>query len=122
MGAPIEKMPSRSEESSAERPKIDKWVNEFIGRFDKELSDFRLDPKNGMNVKEGRTRYVMEVNEQAGRVVSYNYKKAGGLRGFMQKAMKFLGPVADIASVVMPSQVLDRPFPSGFRPRKRPEI
>lgn len=97
MGAPIEKLPSRTEDSALQDPKIDRWANEFIGRYDKELADFQADPTNGMSVKDGRTRYKLEVNKEAGRVVSYNFKKAGRFRAFMAKAMKYIGPIADIA-------------------------
>jgi len=100
MGAPIEKIPSRTKDSALDEPRISSWVDHFIGRFDKELSDFMADPTNGMSVREGRTRYKLEVKEQAGRVVSFSVKKAGGLKGLAQRAMKFIAPLADVVGIV----------------------
>lgn len=102
MGMPIEKLPSRSAESAFDKPNVDAWVNKFIGSFDEKFAAFMQDPTKGFELKDGRRRYKMEFNEEAGRVVSMYYKKAGGLRGFFQKAMKYIAPIADIASVAFP--------------------
>lgn len=100
MSAPIEKIPSRIQDSALKDPEVSKWADEFIGRYDKAMTDFLANPKEGVQIKDGRTRYKLEVNAEAGRVVSYNFKKAGPFRTFMQKAMKYIGPVADVAAAV----------------------
>jgi len=105
-GWPVEKLPSRTGDSAIADPKVGRWVDDFIGRFDQELVDFKADPvKNGISVKDGRRRFKLEFNEQAGGVVSYDYKKKGGFGGFVQKHMKFIGPVLDglsLAANVIP--------------------
>lgn len=101
--APIEKTPARlsGKDSALNDDDNNRWANEFIGRYDKEVADFMADPTNGISVKDGRTRYKAEIDKESGRVVSYHMKKASRLQSFMQRAVKNLGPVADVASAIM---------------------
>lgn len=99
MGVSIDTLPSRTQDSSLSSPDIDKWVNEIVGRYDEQMTQFLADPKDDVVVKDGRKRYVMKLNEEAGRVVSYDYKKHGGFRGFVQSNMDWIGPILDVASV-----------------------
>ena len=101
LGVPAETIPSRTEDSALLDPGIDKWVNEIIGRYDKEMADFVADPTNGISVNDGRKRYKLEFNEEAGRFVSYDYKKSGGIKGWVQKNMKYIGPVLDVVGVAV---------------------
>jgi len=101
MGAPIERMPSSAHYSTIKDSGKSESVDSFIAKYDSEISDFLADKNNGVSISRGRMKFKMEVNEEAGRVVSYNYKKAGGLKGFCQKAMQYLGPVIDIASAAL---------------------
>lgn len=97
-GWPIEKMPSRADDGGEE---IHEWADEFIGRFDREFAAFQADPMNHkMSVKDGRKRFVLDFNEEAQAFVSYNYKKSGGLRGFVQKHMKWIAPVLNGLAMV----------------------
>lgn len=101
--APIEKTPARlsGKDSALNDEDNNRWANEFIGRYDKEVADFLADPSNGISVRDGRTRYKAEIDKESGRVVSYHMKKASRLQGFMQRAVKVLGPVADVASAIL---------------------
>jgi hypothetical protein len=100
-GWSIEDLPSRKNDLAFEEPAANKAIEDVIQRFDVKLNNMMADPTKGMTVNDGRRRFVIKYNEEAERFVSYNYKKAGGFKGFMQKAMKFLGPVADIASIAL---------------------
>ncbi len=99
-GFHMEDTPGRSEESVT-KENVDNWVNTFIERHDKELADFMANPEDGYSVQDGSKRHFkLEFNQDAGRVVSYNFRKSGGLRGWVQKNMKYIGPVLDVVSVV----------------------
>lgn len=102
-GWAVENIPARTEDSAFEKENVNRWVNEFIGRFDDELSDFKLDPlKNEIDMKDGsRRRYVLQFNEDAGGFVSYYHRKSGGLKGFVQKNIKYIGPVLDGLSLAV---------------------
>lgn len=99
MGVPVETIPSRTADSSLKQANVDKWVNEIIGRYDKEWADFKANPKDEMSVSDGRKRYIMKLDQESGRVISYDFKKSGGFKGFLQKNMKYIGPVLDVISV-----------------------
>ncbi|MCA9311740.1 MAG: hypothetical protein KDA21_11080, partial [Phycisphaerales bacterium] len=101
MGVSIDTLPSRAHESSFTRDNIDHWVNEIIGRYDEQIEQFRNDPTDAVEVKDGSKRYVMKLHEESGRVISYDYKKHGGVKGFAQKHMDIIGPVLDVASIVV---------------------
>lgn len=102
-GWPIERLPCRKGEDCPPGgdPKMDEWVNEFIGKYEKELTAFiESKGQDPIEVKDGsRNRYKLEFNEEAGRVVSYQFRKAGGAMGWAQKNMSWLKPVLDVASV-----------------------
>lgn len=99
-GFPLEDLPTRKSENGFEDPRVFDWVDEFIAKFDEQLAGFVADPVgDALVVKSGKRRYVLEYNEQANGFVSYEYKKAGGLRGFAQKALKATGPALDALSV-----------------------
>jgi hypothetical protein len=99
-GTHLENTPARSEKSVASDEGVNNWVNTFISRHDKELTDFLANPKDGYDVSDGRKKYRMEFNQEAGAVVSYHFKKSGGLKGFVQKNMKYIQPVLDAVSTV----------------------
>jgi hypothetical protein len=88
LGMPVEKLPSRTSESSATDPKTNNWVDGFIAKHHEQLEKFLADPSQGYKVKDGKRRYQMDFDEKSGRAVSYYYKKASGLRGFVQKNLK----------------------------------
>src|SRR5690606_8541922 len=88
LGMPIEKLPSRTSESPETNPKLNEWVDGFIAKHHAELEKFLADPSQGYKVKDGKRRYQMDVDPQSGRAISYYYKKASGLRGFVQKNLK----------------------------------
>lgn len=97
-GWPIEKMPSRAEEGGEH---IDRWANKFLDRFDREFAAFQADPLNHkMSVKDGRRQFVLDFNEKAQAFVSYDYKKRGGFAGFVEKNMKWIGPVLNGLAMV----------------------
>ncbi|MCB0334372.1 MAG: hypothetical protein KDD55_12780 [Bdellovibrionales bacterium] len=87
-GTPVHILPSRTSDVSFEKENVNKWVETIIGRHEKELSAFINDPKDGYSVADGRTRIKMELNNEVGRVVSYNFKLRGGFAGFVQKNLK----------------------------------
>lgn len=100
-GFPLEDLPSRTRDNGFEDPKVFEWVDEFIGHYDSQLQGFLADPVDDrLEVKSGKRRYVLEFNEKAQGFVSYEYKKHGGLRGFVQDNLKTFGPVLDVLSVV----------------------
>ena len=97
-GWPLEKMPSRANEGGEN---IDRWVNTFVERFDRGFAEFQQDPmKNQLEVKDGHKRFVLAFNEQANGFVSYNYKKHGGFRGFVEKNFKIIAPILDGIALV----------------------
>lgn len=101
-GWPVEKIPARNDKSQYDDPKNGEWPDKFIGRFDEEMADFAQNPvENEIKISDGKKRFVLEFNEKAQGFVSYNYKKASGLKGFAQKAMKYAGPVLDIATIAV---------------------
>jgi hypothetical protein len=100
MGIPIERMPSRTSDSAYEKPEINDWVNGFISKFDKQLAGFVANPSQGLHLKDGKLRINLDVDPKSGYVATVQYKKAGGLRGFLQKAMKYVSPIADIVSLI----------------------
>jgi len=95
LGTAIENMPARADESIVENPDINRWVNEFIHRFDNEFDAFLQDPANDVQVIDGRRRFVLKIDEQSGIPVSYYYKKHGGFTGWVQKNLEWLSPVLD---------------------------
>ncbi len=103
-GWPIERLPCRNglDCPPGGDPKMDKWVNEFVAKYEKEIGAFvESKGQDPVEVKDGsRNRYKLEMNAEAGRVVSYEYRKAGGFKGWAQKNMSWLGPVMDVASMV----------------------
>lgn len=99
-GFSVEDLPTRTSENGFEKPEIFEWVDEFIGRFDREFQGFLADPiGDPLRVKSGKRRYVLEYNENAGGFVSYEYKKKGGLGGFVQQALGKFAPVLDVFAV-----------------------
>jgi len=97
-GWPIDKMPSRADEAGEN---IDRWANKFLERFDREFAAFQADPMgHKMTVRDGKKRFVLDFNEQAQAFVSYNYKKSGGLRGFVQDNFKYIAPVLNVLTAV----------------------
>lgn len=105
MGWPVEDLPSRTSDNGLADPKVAQWADEFVGQYAEQFQRFAADPLNSpIKLRSGKRRYVFEFNEKAGAFVSYNYKKSGGLRGWVQSnfkdIMKMLGPVADFAWVI----------------------
>lgn len=97
-GWPIDKMPSRADEAGEN---IDRWANKFLERFDREFAAFQADPMgHKMTVRDGKKRFVLDFNEEAQAFVSYNYKKSGGLRGFVQDNLKYIAPVLNVLTAV----------------------
>lgn len=100
-GWSVETLPTRTGDNGFEKPETFAWADEFLGRYDAEMADFIQDPmKNGIAVSSGKRKYHLEFNEKAQGFVSYEYKKHGGIKGFVQKHMKYIGPVLDVVSVV----------------------
>jgi hypothetical protein len=93
-GTPIENTPAQTQDSSSAQ-NVNDWVNTFISRHDNELAAFIQNPADGYSVSDGRKKYHMEFNQEAGAVVSYQFKKSGGIRGFVQKHMKYIKPILD---------------------------
>lgn len=105
MGWPVEDLPSRTDDNGLADPKVAQWADEFVGQYAEQFQRFAADPRNNpIKLRSGKRRYVFEFNEKAGAFVSYNYKKSGGLRGWVQNnfesIMKVLGPVADFGWVI----------------------
>jgi|GEM_PF-4439454 len=100
-GWAIEDLPASKGYTTFTNAKENKAIENIIERFDVGIEKFKQDPSKGMTVNDGRRRFVMKLDSESGRVVSYNYKKASGLRGFVQRSMKFLAPVLDIASIAL---------------------
>lgn len=100
MGWPVEDLPSRTGDNGLADPKVSQWAGEFIGDYAQQFQRFMADPRGSpIKLRSGsKRRYVFEFNEQAGAFVSYNYKKSGGLRGWVQSNIKdiakVLGPIA----------------------------
>lgn len=101
-GTPIENTPAHTQDSHSE-PKVNDWVNTFISRHDNELAAFIQNPADGYSVSDGRKKYHMEFNQEAGAVVSYYFKKSGGIRGFIQKHMKYIKPILDTVGKITKS-------------------
>lgn len=104
-GWPVESLPCRTDRLQPGDPEIQEWTDSFIGKFDAAWAGFKADPEAGIHLKDGKRRYALEFNEEAGGFVSYDWKKAGGLKGFVQDHMKIIGPVLNglsIAANVVP--------------------
>lgn len=101
-GWPIERLPCRNGEPGAiNDEKMQKWVDGFIADFDQQMTRFLQDPKQEIKIKDGsRNRYIFKIDQESGVPVSYQYRKAGGLKGWAQKNLKVVGPVLDALSIV----------------------
>jgi hypothetical protein len=101
-GWPIERLPCRNGEPGAlDDVKMQEWVDGFITDFDQQMTRFLQDPTQGVTIKDGsRNRYVFQIDQESGVPVSYQYRKAGGLKGWAQKNLKIVGPILDAMSVV----------------------
>ncbi len=99
-GISVDKLPARAAEASFEKDNVNKWVETFIGRHEKELSDFLKNPQDGYSVSDGRRKYKMELNSEVGRVVSYYYKRRGGFAGFVQKNLKGIFQATGLISTI----------------------
>lgn len=105
MGWPVESLPSRTDDNGLADPEVSRWAGEFIGQYTEQFQRFVADPRGSpIKLRSGKRRYVFEFNEKAGAFVSYNYKKSGGLRGWVQSNLasisKVLGPIAQYGWVV----------------------
>ena len=100
-GFQIERMPSRSDKPVSD-PNIDRWVNEFIEKYQTQRSEFLAQPERGMSVRDGRKRFEVKLDPQSGQVVSYYYKKSGGLRGFVQRNFKPISTITGLVSRIAP--------------------
>lgn len=100
-GWAIERLPGRNlSDSSITSPKVDGWVNKFLGKYDAQFTAFLQDPSKGIKVKDGsRNQYLMQFDPQSGRAFSATARMAGGFKGFVQKNMKWIGPIMDVVSV-----------------------
>ncbi len=102
MGVSIDVLPSWTENIAYQDHDTNKSVTDVISRFDNELAQFKADPKaNGMCVSNGRRKVRLEYNEEAGRFVSYDFKRSGGFRGVAQRHLGDIGPVLDALAVVV---------------------
>jgi hypothetical protein len=101
-GWPIEDLPARAGESRIEHGHIDQWFDNFVGDYSREFQDFLRNPtENGIHMQDGHRRFALEFKEEAGGFVSYNYKKSGGFRGFVQDNFKeIMYGVGAIATVL----------------------
>jgi hypothetical protein len=100
MGIEVENTPARADTSVQDNPKINNWVNEFIHKYESGLQQFLENPENGLTVKDGRRRYEMKLDTDSGAIFSSYYKKSGGLKGFFQRNMKYISPIADAITSV----------------------
>lgn len=100
-GMPVEEMPSKTWHKSFEDPGTDRWVNNFLGSYEKELHGFLSDPTgDAFEVKDGKHRFVMKMNPETGGVQSYHELKVSGFKKFMQKNMSWMSPVINVAGAV----------------------
>lgn len=100
-GWPIERLPCRQMKDGYTDPEFGQWVDDFIGKYETQFGAFVGGQSEQIEIKDGsRNRYVMKKDPEVGAVVSYQYRKAGGFKGWAQKNMKIVGPVLDALSVV----------------------
>jgi hypothetical protein len=105
MGWSIEDLPTRRSENGLVDPKANAKIVAFVDEYAQAFQAWVQDPKaNAIKLKDGKRRYVLELNEKAERFVSYSFKKQGGLRGWVQDHMqgiaKVLGPIANFGWVI----------------------
>lgn len=100
LGVAIENLPARAEKSAAEDPDIDRWVNEFIDKFDTKWAQFINDPSQSFSLSDGRRHYEVALNPNDGQVYSTYYKTHGGLKGLVQKYLPSLASALDLGSIV----------------------
>ncbi|MEZ6196726.1 MAG: hypothetical protein R3F20_13535 [Planctomycetota bacterium] len=100
-GWALENMPGRNPNDSVfEAENVNRWVDEFIGKFDREMAGFLDDPTDTIDFKDGsRRQYIMQYDAESNRVGSFYVRKRGGFAGFAQKNLDVIGPILDVASV-----------------------
>ncbi len=101
-GFPVEELPSRKSGSVFTDTAANKAIEDVIERYEVGLHKFINNPDDGLSIKDGRRRFEIKIDPESGYAVSYSYKKSGGLKGLMQKAMPIIAPLADIVSVALP--------------------
>ena len=98
LGIPIEDLPSRSPDSAAEDPDINRWVNDFLTEHSETFSAFLQNPQLGYSVKDGSHQYQIGINSLTGQITSGHEKIHGGIRGWCAKNMSWLSPALDMIS------------------------
>ncbi len=101
-GTPLEVTPARLDEGRTvfNQPELNRWVSEFIEQADTKFAAFIEDPTQKMEIRDGRRRFTMQLDQESGMVFSSYYKKSGGIKGFVQRNFKKFAPILDIVGKV----------------------
>ena len=99
-GIAVEDLPSRWETQSTTDPKVSEKLNIFINDFETKFQAMAEGKSAGLQVKDKKHIFSMQLDPKSGAVVSDHQKEPSGIRKFMGKALKYAGPVLDIVSKV----------------------
>lgn len=78
LGLPVEKLPSGTDRAFAEGQQ--RWIEEFLNTAERQVTEFQSGVRDSIDLREGKLRFGLKLDENLGVVLNYYYKKRSGIK------------------------------------------
>ena len=100
LGVPVEDLAATQHKSpSFTTREVSASVENFLSKFERELTSFVQNPADGIAFREGRHHYELAYTKDSPLPVSHYYKKARGLKRYAQKLLPYVQPALQAAGL-----------------------